>query len=65
MNRFEDGLNPTIRERMWVRQYTSYIDLYDTTINVEKAMKEWSNYFNEDWGVKRKGDSRGNFQPHE
>jgi len=47
MNRFEAGLNPTIKERMSVRQYTSYVDLYDTTVNIERAMKELSNYFHE------------------
>jgi len=35
MNLFEAGLNPTIKERMSVRQYTSYIDLYDNAVNVE------------------------------
>jgi len=27
MPRFEVGLNPTIKERMSIRQYTSYVDL--------------------------------------
>ena len=62
MNRFEAGLNPTIKERMSVRQYASYVDLYDTAVNVERVMKEWSNYFNEQLGTKRKGDNRDNFQ---
>jgi len=61
MKWFEAGSNPTIKERMLVRQYTSYIDLYDTAVNVEMAMKERSNYFNEQRGIKRKGDNRGNF----
>jgi len=30
MNRFEIVLNPTIKERMSIHQYTSYVDLYDT-----------------------------------
>jgi len=47
MNRLEARLNPTIKERMSIRQYASYIDLYDTAVNVERAMKERSNYFNE------------------
>jgi len=47
MNRFEAGLNPTIKERMSVQQYASYVDLYDTAVNVERAMKERSHYFNE------------------
>jgi len=50
---------------MSVRHYTSYIDLYDTPINIERAMKERSNYFNEQRGVKKKEDNRGNFQPQE
>jgi len=65
MNRFEAGLNPTIKERMPVLQYTSYVDLHDTAVNVERAMKEGSNYFNEQRGPKRKGDNRGNFRPQE
>ena len=40
MNRFEAGLNPTIKERMLVRQYVSYVDLYDTAVKVERTMKE-------------------------
>jgi len=62
MNQFEAGLNPTIKERMSVRQYAFYVDLYETVVNVESAMKERRNDFNERWGTKRKGDNRGNFQ---
>jgi len=47
MNQFEVRLNPTIKERISVHQYTSYVDLYDTMVNVERVMKERSNYFNE------------------
>jgi len=65
MNRFKTGMNPTIKERMSVCQYTSYVDQYDTAANVESAMKERSNYFNEQRGTKRKGDNQGNFQPQE
>jgi len=50
---------------MSVHQYISYVDMYDTAINVERAMKEVSNYFNEQQRVKRKGDNQGNFQPQE
>jgi len=46
MNQFEAKLIPTIKERMVVCQYTSYVDLYDTAINVEREMKERSTYFN-------------------
>jgi len=52
MSRIEVGLNPTIKERMSVRQHTSYVDLYDTVTNVERVMKEHNNYFNEQ-GVPR------------
>ena len=47
INRLEAGLNPTIKERMSVCQCISSMDLYDTEINVKRAMKEISNYFNE------------------
>jgi len=47
MNRFEAGLNPASKERMSVRQYTTYVDLYNTAINMERAMKERNNHFNE------------------
>ena len=43
MSRFEAGLNPNIKERMFVHQYTSYVDLYNTTANVERAMTERNN----------------------
>jgi len=56
MNQFEVRLNPTIKERMSVHQYTAYVNLYDTSVNVEMAMKERSNYFNEQRATKRKGD---------
>ena len=65
MNRFEAGLKATIIERTSVRQYASYIDLYDTAVNIERAMKERSNHFNEQRGTKRKRDNRGNFRPQE
>jgi len=58
MNQFEEGMNLTIKETMSVCQYASYVDLYDTAVSVERAMKERSNYFNEQRGTKRKGDNR-------
>jgi len=58
INRFKAGLNLGIKERMSVRQYASYVDLYDTAVNVERVMKERSNYFNEQHEIKRKGDQR-------
>ena len=56
MNRFEAGLHPNIKEMMSVRQYTSYEDLYDTAVNMKRAMKEKNDYCNEQWGNKRMGD---------
>jgi len=47
MSRFKAGINPCIKERMFVQQYTFCMDLYDTAVNVERAMRERSNYFNE------------------
>jgi len=46
MNRFEAGINLTIKERMLVHQYTTYMDLYDIVANVERAMEK-NNHFNE------------------
>ena len=60
MNRFKAGLNPDIKGRMSVCQYTSYVDLYDTAVNVERAMNERNNCFNEQHGIKRKED-QGSF----
>ena len=45
-NWFGAGLNHTIKERMSVRQYISYMDQCGTAINIERAMKERSNRFN-------------------
>ena len=56
MNRFKDGLNPSIKERMVVCQYTSYVDLYDTEVNMERVMKERNICFNEQRRIKRKRD---------
>ena len=47
MNGFKVGLNPDIKKRMLMRQYTSDMDLYNTTVNMERAMKERNSYFNE------------------
>ena len=47
MNYFEARLSPNIKERMLVHQCTSYVDLYSTVVNVERAVKERNNYFNE------------------
>ena len=56
MNHFEAKLNPNIKDRMTVHQYTTYTDLCDTTVNVERVMKEQNNYCNERCGIKRKED---------
>jgi len=65
MNRFNAELNSTIKERLSVLQYIPSVDLNDTAVNIERAMKEMSNYFNEQRGVKRKGDNPGNCQLQE
>ena len=61
MNHFEAGLNPNIKERMYVCQYISYKDLYDIVVNVERALKEKNEYYKEQHRKKRKGDQRENF----
>ena len=63
MNRFEAGLNPGVKERMSVQQYASYVDLYDIVVNGERAMRESTNYFIKQRGIKRKGNQRDNFHP--
>jgi len=55
MNYFEVGLNPNLKERMSVHQYISCEDIYDTVVNVEKAMKEKNEYCNEQRGNKMEG----------
>jgi len=65
MNHFEVWLNPNIKKSMPVHQYTFYMDLYDSTVNMERAMKERKDYFNEQRGIKRKGDQRENFHPQD
>jgi len=47
INCFKAGLNPNIKKRMSMRQYTSYVDLCDTAANMERAIKERNNYFSE------------------
>jgi len=39
------------------------MDLYGTTVTVERAMKEKNDYFNEQCRIKRKADRRENFHP--
>ena len=65
MNHFEARLNLDIKERMLARQYTSYVDLYDTAMNVERAIKERNNYFNEQCRIKRKEDQQRSFHSQE
>ena len=60
MNRFETGLNPDIKERMSVHRYASYVDLYDTAVNAVRVIRERSNYFNDQHGIKRKGNQQEN-----
>jgi len=56
MNRFEAGLNPRLKEKMSVRHYTLYEDIYDTTVNVERAIKKTNEFYNDQRGIKRCGD---------
>ena len=56
MNHFEVGLNPNKKEC----QYTSYEDMYDTAINIERAMKEKNEFYNQQGGNKRNVDQREN-----
>ena len=46
MNWFEAGLNRNIKESMSMHQYTSYIDLYDNAVNLERVMNDRNNYLN-------------------
>ena len=56
MNYFEAGLNLNIKERLSVHQCTSYMDMCDTMVNVERVTKERSNYFNGQRRIKRNED---------
>jgi len=58
MNRFEAKFNPGIKEKMSVRHYTSYENMYDTMVNIEKATKEKNEFYNEQRGMKRSGGHR-------
>ena len=67
MNQFRAGLNPGLKEKMAVRHYTLYEDMYDITVNVEKATKEKKEFYNEQRGMKSSGDhcrNRDDKQPH-
>jgi len=46
---------------MLVRQNTSYMDLYDTALNVERAVTEQSNYFNKQRDSRGRGITEGTF----
>ena len=59
MNHFEVGLNPGLKEKMLIRHYTSYKDMYDTAVNVERAMKEKNKFYNKQQGIKRSKTSAG------
>ena len=61
MNSFEVGLNPNITKRTYVHQHTSYMDVHNIMVSVERIMKEKNDYYNEQRGTKRKGDQRENF----
>jgi len=55
-NHFEACLNPNLKEKMSVHQYIFYEDMYDTAVNVERAMKGKNEYYNEQRRSKRKED---------
>jgi len=63
MNRFEAWINLGIKERISVQQYTFYVDLYDIAVNVERVMRERSNYFNEQYRIKRRGVNERKLHP--
>ena len=47
MNYFKLRVNLNLKEKMSVRQYILYEDMCDTTVNVERAMKEKNEFYNE------------------
>jgi len=47
MNRFEVGINLSLKERISVWHYTLYEDMYDTTVNMERVMKQTNKFYNE------------------
>ena len=52
---------------MFVRHYTSYEDIYNTAVNIDRETKEKNEFYNEQWGMKRSGDqyeNQGYKQPH-
>jgi len=56
MNQFEAGLNLGIKEKMSVRHYTSYEDMYNTAVNVDRVIKKENEFYNEQRGMKMSGD---------
>jgi len=46
MNQFEAGLNLSLKEWMSVRRYNLY-DMYDTVVNLKRAMRERNELYNE------------------
>ena len=56
---FEVSLNPGIKGRMSVQQYTSYVILYDTTVNMERAMRKEANISTNSTELKGKGINKG------
>ena len=47
MIHFVAGLNLGLKEKMAIRQYISYEDMYDTAVNVERATKEKNGFYSE------------------
>jgi len=45
---------------MSAQHYTSYEDMYDTMVNVERETKEKNEFYNKQQRMKRSGDHYGN-----
>jgi len=60
INWFEAGLNPGLKEKMSVWHYTSYEDMYNIVVNVERVTKENNKFYNEQQEMKTTGEQRDN-----
>ena len=45
MNRFKAGLNPDLKEPMSIRHYTLCKEMYDTIVNIERAIRESNEFY--------------------
>jgi len=55
-NRFRARLNPRLKEKMVVRHYALYQDMYDAAVSVEMVTKEKIEFYNEQRGMQRSED---------